>query len=100
METPGFQNFDMEGCTRLRVEARMWEGSPQSRRFASLRVQGTDDGSLEKKTWVDEGDAIPLLAGTWERRTLSGVRRQVRVVDEARASGAPGRIEIRLTRLP
>src|SRR5690349_24345360 len=50
--------FDMEGNTRLRVEAHLLDLPRQPTAPVSVRVQGTDDGKAEKKNWVVEGDEI------------------------------------------
>jgi hypothetical protein len=90
----------MEGHTRLRVEARLIEASSHPAAFATMIVQGTDDGKSEKKSWVAEGNEFTVSPGTWEQRTLRDVRQQVRVVADTHTPGGAGRIEVRLTRLP
>ena len=99
--TPHYSEpFDMEGARSLLVEARVLERPPHPPAHVSIRVQGTNDGKAEKKTWADEGAAMHLSPRVEYRAIFNDTRGAVRVVTDSLAPGGVGRIEIRLTRLP
>jgi hypothetical protein len=93
-------SFDMEGNTRLLVEARLLPDASLPSSHAILWVQGTDDGKSEKRNWVYARPAIDLDSGTMERREFHDLRGTVRVVVDPLAPMDPDCIQVRLTRLP
>ncbi len=92
--------LDMTGYRSLLVEAHHPDAPARIPAAVSLRVQGTDDTMKDKKSWVDEGAAIDLRAGSSVSAIFSDTRRLVRVTVEPSADEGADRIKIRVTRLP
>jgi hypothetical protein len=92
--------LDMEGNTRLVVEARVLAVPGHPPAAATVEVHGTDDGIAEGNIWVIERHRLTLDPGAWERCTYPKMRQYVRVKASAMTLDGKCSVEIRLTRLP
>jgi hypothetical protein len=99
--TDGYSEpFDMQGHTRLGVEALVMGLPDRSPATATFEVHGTCDGAAEPQRWAVEGPALTLALGVWERRAYYDVRPFVRLRAVDLPPGGPWSVGIRLTRLP